>query len=354
MVVVALLLQHRFLGVSAAAPPPTGLPAKTGNPVVMATLPVSAPLGVISEVMRRDAILAKALQERGRSLDLLPFVKGRDMLPAMINGDIDIALVGDLPALEMAVATDIVIAALAKLGSGGIVSHKRHTTLADLRGKRIGVPQGANVYYGLLVALETADMTEGDVEIVFLEPNELLPALLGARIEAMSIWPPLLESALADHPGLICLQRFVNASYVVLRRSFVDQAPEAAALVLAAYLRSLRWMKDDPGHLLLAAGWAKECAEEFQKSRFAPLELICATTDHDILAYAANPSIPQTDREEGGQLYQLFTFLQRKSKLPQSTTWPRLQRSLDRNLLRGILSQPEKYLLNTFDYGHGS
>jgi ABC-type nitrate/sulfonate/bicarbonate transport system substrate-binding protein len=304
--------------------------------------------------MRRDVILAKALQGQGNDLVSHSFSKGQDMVPGMKRGDIDIALVGDLPALVMASEVDMVIAGLVKLGSGGIVSHKRNRTLADLRGKLIGVPQGANVYYGLLIALETAGMTERDVEVVFMEPDELLPALLSEQIEAMSIWPPLLDAALMDNPGLVCLQRFLNASYVVLRRSFAEQEPEAAALVLAAYLRALRWMKDDTRHLLLAAGWAKERVEIFQKQPFASLGLICATTEHDILPYAANPSIPQADREEGGQVYKLFTFMQRKGKLPVSATWPRLQKSLDSNLVRGILAQPEKYLLNTYDYGQGS
>lgn len=348
---MALLIQAFPLGHSSAATARGDSSARDGNVVSFATLSFSAPLGLISEMMRRDVILARALQSRGKVLQVETFLKGQDMGPAMSKGEIDIALTGDMPALVMAMESDIIIAGLAKLGSGGIVSRKRYGTLSELRGKRIGVPQGSNVYYGLLIALETAGMGESDIVVVFMEPNELIPALIDKKIEAMSIWPPVLDSALHDHPDLVVLQRFLNSSYIILRRSFAEQQPEITTLVLAAYLRALRWMKDDPGHLQRAAGWTKERVERFQKHPFASLELICATTERDILAYAANPSIPPGDFVEGGQIHKLVTFLQMKGKLPAATAWPRLQKSLDRHLVRGILAQPEKYLLNTYDYG---
>lgn len=347
--VTVFLLQLRTIDPVAAASVPADSPAQDG--VSLATIPFTAPLGVISEVMRRDAILAKALRSKGKNLTVRSFLKGQDMEPAIKKGDIDIALVGDMPALSMAAETDIIIAGLVKLGSGGIVSHKHHATISDLQGKPIGVPQGTNVHFGLLLALEAAGMDEDDVEIVFMEADELLPALLSNQIDAMSIWSPILDAALHDHPDLVILQRFLNSSFIVLRRSFVDQEPEAASLILAAYLRALRWMKDDPRHLLLAAGWAKGRAESFQKKTFASLDLICATTERDILAYAANPSIPQADREEGGQIHKLFTFLQQKGKLPTSASWPQLRASIDLHLIRGILAQPDTHLLTTYDYG---
>lgn len=348
--VAALLLHLRPAAAGPAPLPPQESSAKDGKAVVFGTLPYSAPLGVISEVMRRDAILAKGLQAQGKKLVVQSFLKGHDMVPAMKQGDIDIAFVGDVPALMMASESDILIAGLVKLGSGGIVTRAQYAPLANLRGKRIGVPQGASVYFGLLLALEAAGMEETDVEVVFMEPNELLPALLDKKIEAMSIWPPILDAALHDHPELICPQRFMNASYVVLSRSFADRQPEAAALLLSAYLRAMRWMRDAPVNLLLAAGWTKARAEEFQPQPFASLKSICVTTEHDILAYATNPTIRHAEREESGQIYKLFTFLEKKGKLPASASWPRLRKSLDIHLLRGILSQPDKHLLNVYDY----
>ena len=351
---VTLLAPLCYCGLALATPPANVPQALDGASVSLATIPFSAPIGVISEVMRRDTILAKTLQAQQKSLVIQPFSKGQDMEPSMKRGDIDIALTGDMPALSMAAESDIIIEGLVKLGSGGIVSRNSYASLSDLRGKRIGVPSGASVYYGLLIALETAGMKEGDVEVVFMEPNELVSALIDKQIDAISIWPPVLDSALQDHPNMVVLQRFMNSSYILLRRSFADQEPEIAASILASYLRALRWMKGDPLHLLLAAGWAKESAENFQKEPFASLELIRTITKRDILAYAANPSIPRADREEGGQVHTLFTFLQKRGKLPAQASWARIRKSLDSHLLRDILAQPDKHLLNTFDYSQGN
>jgi hypothetical protein len=70
--------------------------------------PLSVPIGVIGEVMKRDRVLRNALGEIGFEIRFHPFLKGDDINFFLRQGKIDIALLGDMPTIMTASAYDIV------------------------------------------------------------------------------------------------------------------------------------------------------------------------------------------------------------------------------------------------------
>ena len=64
-------------------------------------------------------------------------------------------------------------------------------TIADLKGKRIGVPFASTAHFSLLTALEKAGIA-GQAQVLNLTPDAIRGAWLGKQIDAAYIWEPTL------------------------------------------------------------------------------------------------------------------------------------------------------------------
>jgi sulfonate transport system substrate-binding protein len=69
--------------------------------------------------------------------------------------------------------------------------------LADLKGKRIGTSPATSAHYYLHRLLVSAGLSEADVTIVPLSPVGLADALIDKKVDAISIWEPESERAMA-------------------------------------------------------------------------------------------------------------------------------------------------------------
>lgn len=70
-------------------------------------------------------------------------------------------------------------------------------TLADLKGKRIGVFEDTSAAYFLHRMLRSVDLRESDVVIHPMRPRDMPPAILSGAVDAISIWEPECERAFA-------------------------------------------------------------------------------------------------------------------------------------------------------------
>ena len=76
---------------------------------------------------------------------------------------------------------------------GGILIAREPSikTIADLKGKRIGVPFASTAHFSLLTALEKAGIA-GQAQVLNLTPDAIRGAWLGKQIDAAYIWEPTL------------------------------------------------------------------------------------------------------------------------------------------------------------------
>jgi taurine transport system substrate-binding protein len=68
-------------------------------------------------------------------------------------------------------------------------------SLADLKGKKIGVPYVSTTHFHTLVALEDAGINPKDVKTLNLRPPEILAAWERGDIDATFVWDPVLAKA---------------------------------------------------------------------------------------------------------------------------------------------------------------
>jgi sulfonate transport system substrate-binding protein len=123
-------------------------------------------------------------------------------------------------------------------------------TLADLKGKRIGLAKAAGVHYLTLRAIEAAGLQLKDVEIAELQPADGRVAFEKGAIDALAIWDPFLATVqrksgarvLADGGALgVSYRRFYLAA-----TPYAQRRPDVLAKVVDALRQAGEWAKREP------------------------------------------------------------------------------------------------------------
>lgn len=242
--------QPAVAGTPASAAQATAPKAATGAHAPTLRLGFQPPyIGVF--VMQNQKLLETALKEAGttvehrRMLSLNPIVEG------MAGGSLDLGM-GGPPVGALATGQPIRILALIEK------SPKTHaflvrpdspvTTVADLRGKKMGNPVGKAYAFPQRV-LERAGLKDTDLEWVKLENNEGRSALLTGAIDTWVTWDPFFANAEAAQEARVLVDgEGYHTNYVTLfgHADFVERYPETVKRFLQAYQQALEWVKVNP------------------------------------------------------------------------------------------------------------
>ena len=187
------------------------------------------------------------------------FSKGVDIVPAIISGEIDIAA----SALEAAIAGRAsgspvyIIAGFAK-GGVRIVAAKDSgiRTIADLKGKRVGVTRGGPQELCLLAELSKAGLTYADqpgknVQLFYLPYADLNQAMMGKQIDAMSQSEPQSTQAIASGIGVEIIKPYdtpigVPTRALVMTEKMYNEKPDVARRVVACFVEATKHFIDHP------------------------------------------------------------------------------------------------------------
>ncbi|MGQ7939793.1 taurine ABC transporter substrate-binding protein [Paraburkholderia sp. D1E] len=179
---------------------------------------------------------------------------GADVIRALASGSVQLGEAGSSPiAAGLSQGVDISLfwildnindaeALVARDGSNV-------TSVAGLKGKKIGVPFVSTSHFHTLVALQNAGVNPSDVKIVNLRPPEVAAAWARGDIDATYIWDPVLAKVKKNGKVLITsgqvAQQTGKATFdgFVVDRKFASQNAEFVARfvkVLAATDASYR------------------------------------------------------------------------------------------------------------------
>jgi NitT/TauT family transport system substrate-binding protein len=96
-------------------------------------------------------------------------------------------------------------------GNDMIVAKPGIKSVADLKGKKIGVEVGLVDHLLLLKALESAKLTEKDVKIKNVSTDQTPQALKSGTVDAIAAWQPNSGQALKELPGSTAVFTSANA-----------------------------------------------------------------------------------------------------------------------------------------------
>ena len=186
------------------------------------------------------------------------FLKGTDMLPAIISGDIDLAAFGSEAAVSGR-SNGVPIYALAGFSTGGarIVAgiDSGIKSMKDLKGKKVGVTRGTALELMLYGELELAGLTWSDkpgkdVQIVFLAFADLNSALLTKQIDAMNQAEPQATQALSKKIGIEVTKPYNSpmgspSRLLVMTEKMYKEKPDVAQRVISCFVdATLQFNKD--------------------------------------------------------------------------------------------------------------
>lgn len=187
------------------------------------------------------------------------FAKGVDIVPAIMAGEIDIAA----SALEAAISgrsggSPVYIIAGFARGGVRIVAGKDAgiKSIADLKGKRVGVTRGGPQELCLFAelakfGLSYSEQPGKDVRIFYLPYADLNQALMGKQIDAMSQSEPQSTQAIASGIGVELLKPYDTEigepiRALVMTEKMYKEQPEVARRVAACFVEATKLFLDQP------------------------------------------------------------------------------------------------------------
>jgi len=187
------------------------------------------------------------------------FAKGIDITPALIAGQIDIAA----SAVDAAIAAraqgvpTYVVAGFAKGGARILVGKASGIkSVADMKGKKVGVARGGAQELVLLAELDKYGLTWSDkpgkdVQIYYMAYADLNQALNAGDIDAISQSEPQASQAINQGFGVELLKPYdtplgVPVRALVMTEDMYKNKPDVAARVLKLFVEATSTFIDKP------------------------------------------------------------------------------------------------------------
>ena len=203
-----------------------------------ATPPVPISLGYSVWVGYGPLFIAKDkgyFADEGLDVTLTDVENPSDRFTALAGGQLS-GLVTTLDTLSQYCNAETPFKAILGLdessGGDGIVAKTDIKTVADLKGKQIGVNKGSVSQFLLEYVLQQNGMSDSDVTLVNMSQGDVPAALAAGQIDAGVTWAPNLGAAVKNGANLVIDSKSTPGLIVdilALRQDVMDQHPEVPA-----------------------------------------------------------------------------------------------------------------------------
>ncbi len=188
-------------------------------------------------------------KELGVDVNIVKFDSGKDVNTAIAAGSVDISELGSAPtALGLSSGTDFeVIWAGDIIGSAEslvVTEDSGIESVADLAGKKIATPFASTAHYSLLNAIKAEGLSETDVELLDLQPDDIYAAWKRGDIDGAYVWYPVLDELLSDggkvvtHSGELAEQGIITADLTVVRSAYAEANPDVVTKFIQAQIKA--------------------------------------------------------------------------------------------------------------------
>lgn len=201
-------------------------------------------------------IVAKAkglFEKHGLDISVTNFTSGKQCLDTVLGGGADIATTAEAPVTAAAMANQPIafVAGMEYSDLKTITAAKAGIkTRADLRGKKIGFTAGTGSEVYTATLLKAAGLKPGDVTLVNLRPQEMLPAMAAGSIDAFDSWEPHIANArkaLGESAVLLDTKGLYSETFnIVVTRPYLDANGALVDKFLRALLEAEAWLKSNP------------------------------------------------------------------------------------------------------------
>lgn len=229
--------------------------------------------------------------KQGLTPDIKVFTNGPLQIQALGAGDLDFGYIGPgamwLPASGKAKVVAINTLAYADR----VIAKPGITTMQQLKGKKVGVPEGTSGDMVLNLALRKAGMTAEDIEKVPMDPATVVSAFVAGQIDGAGIWYPLIDNIKAKVPETVELastKEFPDNSFPTAFVGGTQVAPELTEKVIKVLQEANDWRAAHPDEAiaeaaaLLKLDKAKVQADAANVQTMTTADLVAKTKDGSV------------------------------------------------------------------------
>lgn len=206
------------------------------------------------------------------NVSLKTFTNGPLQITALGTGDLDYGYIGNgafwLPAKGKADIASLI----ATSNADRLIAQPGIKSVKDLKGKKVGVPEGTSGDTILSLALEKNGMTAKDIQRIPMDPTAITSAFAAGQIDAAGIWYPLVATIKQRVPNLVELatdndfkDTMAFPSAIVMQKDLAKKDPDKAARVEKVLVEALNYRKANPDKTLeLVAQMSQQPVEKLQ------------------------------------------------------------------------------------------
>ncbi|GAB3815070.1 aliphatic sulfonate ABC transporter substrate-binding protein [Tessaracoccus terricola] len=235
---------------------PTTAPTAGGTDAPVETEPVK--VGYIADgngamlvnIAEKQGLWAK----HGLEAETVVFTNGPLQIQALGTGDIDFGYIG-FGALWLPMSGEATVVSVNSNGQADrILAQPGISSIEDLRGKTVGVPEGTSGDILLSLALESAGMTVDDIERVVMDPPTAVSAFISKQVDAVGIWYPHVQTILdqnADTVELVKSADFPELAFPACQVAApgITDRPELLAKFQAVQKEAFAWAVENRDEL---------------------------------------------------------------------------------------------------------
>lgn len=192
--------------------------------------------------------------KHGLEPETVSFTNGPLQIQALGTGDIDFGYIG-FGALWLPMSGQAKVVSVNSNGQADrVLAQPGISSIEDLRGKTVGVPEGTSGDILLTLALESAGMTADDIERVVMDPPTTISAFISGQVDAVGIWYPHVQTILDQKPDTVELVKsadFPELAFPACQVAAPDitDRPELLAKFQAVQAEAYAWAVDNRDEL---------------------------------------------------------------------------------------------------------
>jgi NitT/TauT family transport system substrate-binding protein len=187
-------------------------------------------------------------KQAGLTAKVKVFNNGPVQVQALGAGNLDFGYIGPGAMWLPASGKSKVVAVNTLAYADRVIAQPGIDSMKDLKGKKVGVPEGTSGDMALNLALEKAGMKSKDVQKVQLDPATVVSAFSSGKIDGAGIWYPLIDTIKAKVPDLeeVASTRDMGASFPTAFVAGNRVKPELTTKVIKVLQQANDWRARHP------------------------------------------------------------------------------------------------------------
>lgn len=204
-------------------------------------------------VAKEKGWLDEEFSKDGITFQLEKFASGPPMIEAFAGERLDFGQVGDQPAIQ-AKANNIDLKAIGiysstEKGNALLATNESGIkSIADLKGKKVGVTIGSVGHQLLYIYLKSAGLTVNDIQQINLSPGDIKTSLSSKNIDAAVTWEPNISQIVQEGSGSIIADGTgykLNVNVIIGTSKFLKENPEVTERLLKVLDKASKWIKEN-------------------------------------------------------------------------------------------------------------